>query len=165
MAVPWEDGDQRAQALNEQAQQAMAEGRFAEGASLSRRAYDVQPTAAAAARAIHCMRKQGVREARAAVVFGRQPVEQWPAHQWLIREYVWAVYEGYRRSGADHPEEEGTTMDEEFPGSSPMGAPTRPLRPPPGDVRVGEGACRPQRERTLRSPLSRSRSREGPAGG
>jgi tetratricopeptide (TPR) repeat protein len=117
MAVPWDDGDQRAQALNEQAQQAMTEGRFAEGASLSRQAYNVQPTAAAAARAIHCMRKQGVREARAAVVFGRQPVEQWPAHQWLIREYVWAVYEGYLRSGADHPEEEGTTAepDGEFP--------------------------------------------------
>jgi tetratricopeptide (TPR) repeat protein len=116
MEIPWDDGDRRAQALNEQAQQAMSEGRFAEGARLSRQAYDTQPSAAAAARALHCMRKQGLREARAAVVFGHRPVEQWPAHQWLIGEYVWAVYEGYLRSRADQPEEEGATAepDNEF---------------------------------------------------
>lgn len=30
--------------------------------------------------------------------FAREPVERWPMDTWLIREYVWAIYDGYLRA-------------------------------------------------------------------
>jgi tetratricopeptide (TPR) repeat protein len=105
MTVPWDDDNGQVRSLLDQGRQALAAGRFPEAAELFRQAYALQPSVFAASRYIHCLRKQGAEAARAAVVFARQPVEQWPRELWLIREYVWAIYEGYLKGSAGDDEE------------------------------------------------------------
>jgi hypothetical protein len=117
MTVPWEDDAQRARQLLDQGRQSVEAGQFAEAAALFRQAYDLHPDPFPAGRYIHCMRRQGAEQARAAVVFGRQPVERWPEATWLIREYVWAIYTGYLKAGpeADADDEAIAEEDQGFP--------------------------------------------------
>jgi tetratricopeptide (TPR) repeat protein len=113
MSVPWEDDAQRARQLIDQARPLSEAAQFAEAAALFRQAYDLHPDPFPAARYIHCMRHQGVEQARAAVVFARQPVERWPEAMWLIREYVWAIYTGYLKAGAEADEEDEAVAEED----------------------------------------------------
>lgn len=107
--VPWEENSQQVRALLDRGKQAVDGGLLAEAAALYRQAYDLEPSAFAASRYLHCLRRQGCEKARAAVRFAREPVERWPMETWLIREYVWAIYDGYLKTNDDGAEEEGTT--------------------------------------------------------
>lgn len=107
MTVPWEENNQQVRELLDQGRQARDAGRLVEAAALFRQVYDLEPAAFAASRYLHCMRRQGPVKARAAVRFAREPVERWPLDTWLIREYVWAIYDGYlkvRGEGDAEPE-------------------------------------------------------------
>jgi tetratricopeptide (TPR) repeat protein len=105
MAVPWEENPEQWKALLDQARQASESGSLTEAAGLYRQAYDLEPTAFVASRYLHCMRRQGPEKARAAVRFARTPVERWPLDTWLIREYCWAIYDGYLRQSSEVEEE------------------------------------------------------------
>jgi tetratricopeptide (TPR) repeat protein len=104
--VPWNDDSQRVRELHDQARQARDDGRFAEAADLFRQSYDLHASAFAASRYLHCMRRQSADKARAAVQFAREPVDRWPLDTWLIREYCWAIYDGYLKQNTDEEEEE-----------------------------------------------------------
>src|SRR5713101_5435885 len=110
--VPWGENSQQARALLDQGKQAVDAGRLAEAAALYRQAYDREPSAFAASRYLHCLRRQGREKARAAVRFAREPVERWPMETWLIREYVWAIYDGYLKANGGTAEEEEAPAEE-----------------------------------------------------
>jgi tetratricopeptide (TPR) repeat protein len=112
MTVPWEENNQRVTELLDQGRQARDAGQLAEAAALFRQAYDLEPSAFAASRYLHCLRRQGPEKARAAVRFAREPVERWPMETWLIREYVWAIYDGYLKANGGTPEEEEAPAEE-----------------------------------------------------
>jgi tetratricopeptide (TPR) repeat protein/cold shock CspA family protein len=75
-------------------------GQFRDAALLYRQSYLLQPTALAAGGYLRCARKQGSHQAREAVEFAREPLRRWPDDESPVREYVWAVYEGYLGHGA-----------------------------------------------------------------
>jgi hypothetical protein len=111
MSVPWEDDARQARQLCDQAQEALEANRTGEAAALFRQAYDLNPEPFPAARYIHCLRRQGAEQAQLAVAFARQPVQRWPSDQWLMREYVWAIYEGYLKAGPEAEEAEESSAD------------------------------------------------------
>jgi cold shock CspA family protein/tetratricopeptide (TPR) repeat protein len=113
-ALP-ENTGQDARTLGEQAQVLEQAGQFRNAALLYRQSYALQPTPFAASRAIHCLRQQGIRHAREAVEFARQALGQFPGDEGLVGEYVWAIFDGYLRSGADAAGAgEGATASADF---------------------------------------------------
>src|SRR5713101_7356991 len=112
MSVPWEENSHQLRELLDQGRQARDAGRLAEAAALFRQAYDLEPSAFAASRYLHCLRRQGPEKARAAVCFAREPVDRWPMETWLIREYVWAIYDGYLKANGGTAEEEEAPAEE-----------------------------------------------------
>jgi hypothetical protein len=110
--VPWEENNQRVRDLLDQGRQARDAGQLAEAAALFRQAYDLEPSAFAASRTLHCLRRQGREKARAAVRFAREPVERWPLETWLIREYVWAIYDGYLKANGEGAEGEAAPPED-----------------------------------------------------
>ncbi len=116
MSVPWEENNQQVRELLDQGKQAVDAGQVAAAAALFRQAYVLEPSAFAASRYLHCLRRQGREKARAAMSFAREPVERWPMDTWLIREYVWAIYDGYLKVNGtgDEEEEEEASQRPEF---------------------------------------------------
>lgn len=113
MSVPWEENSQRVRELLDQGRQARDAGQLAEAAALFREAYEIEPSAFAASRYLHCMRWQGGEKARAAVRFAREPVDRWPMDTWLVREYVWAIYDGYLKTNGKGEEEDEAPGEEQ----------------------------------------------------
>src|SRR5260370_41797762 len=98
MTIPWEENNQRVRELLDQGRQARDAGQLAEAAALFRQAYDLEPSAFAASRYLHCLRRQGPEKARVAVRFAPEPGDQWPVETWLMREDVWAIYAAYLKA-------------------------------------------------------------------
>jgi cold shock CspA family protein/tetratricopeptide (TPR) repeat protein len=99
-ALP-ENTGQDARALCEQAQVLEQAGQLRNAALLYRQSYELEPTPFAASRTIHCLRQQGIRHAREAVEFAGQALRQFPGDEGLVGEYLWAIFDGYLRPGAD----------------------------------------------------------------
>lgn len=96
---------QSARDLTDQARTAEQQGDLSAAATLYRQAHDAEPSAFRASRLIHCLRKQSLAQAQAAARFAREVHPQHHADQWFVREYVWAVYDGYLRSHEGHYEQ------------------------------------------------------------
>jgi hypothetical protein len=56
-------------------------------------------------------RWQGREKARAAASFAREPLARWPMDTWLIREYVWAIYDDFLKANGTGGEDDEAPVE------------------------------------------------------
>ncbi len=95
---------------------------YGEAAQRFRQAFDLCRNDFAVSRYLHCARKSGIAGAREAVAFGRQIPDLLQENEYVRREYIWAVYDGYLKSSdrSDNEEDENLAGIEQEKAEGPV---------------------------------------------
>lgn len=101
---------QQCRQLKEEAQKYFDEQKYRKAAQLYKQAYELCPRDSYAISGyLRSLRKSSVAAAREAAKFARHIAPSFPDDIYVIREYVWAIYDGYLKGvgSDDRPEDEG----------------------------------------------------------
>ncbi len=103
---------QQCRQLKDEGDQLRKTQQYTKAVHLFKQAYDLCHDSYAASKYIHCLRKSGATAAREAVKFGRQVITIFPDDEYIKREYIWAIYDGYLKIADRDDQEEHERFDD-----------------------------------------------------